>query len=795
MTRRNKPEGYYVVCVDSCLNVLWPCRLMCAVLVALDHGMGRRRRVRFFVEDPKSVVLSNSVLEEYYKNQLMLDDADFDGFLKAMRTPLPVTFRITGFRQQNRELLSLLQENYLHSMIRHGDDQSNEKVPVGPLKWYPEKMAWQINLTRLEIRKSPELENLQKFLVSESEAGNLSRQEAVSMLPPLLFNIKEHHAVLDLCAAPGSKSAQLVELLHADAESKFPDADHYTEPSGIVVANDVDRKRCYMLVHQVKRLQSPCVILTEEDASTYPRLFFGSSEKPDQIRQLLFDRVLADVPCSGDGTLRKSPDIWSRWNPNLGRQHHELQRRILRRGLELLRVPLSVDDPDLPRLVYSTCSLNPLEDEAVVASILEACKGSVRLIEPEFMCLPGTEVAKAGGFIARSGIKTWRVLHGSNKWYSKHDEVPENLRGSFPPSLFPPENVEALHLEHCRRVLPHDQDTGGFFVAVLEKLADLPWMSSRQKSYKKGLGYRLDIRIFTEPNESCTAGSDAAAADGGDDDDDDGPVAKKPRLTDPRRKESSFVFMDPSTDKDWPSIRDFYGLEDKENCLFNLNPAQILYREGTAGDPVRRRNLYYTNSRVKGIMEANENHGIHIVSGGVRLFAVCDEKQFVGYRVLHDGIHLACAFLPQVPRELKQYPPQLCRRRISLSASERDDLVLLLREEMPLAERFTKATRDQWEQLSTGPVLVDYDPAAPSDPSRVMPESKMEESSRPRPHCRIAFAAWRGVKSLRNHIDRYERLHLLRLCGLDASVPLITGHDLCQRKNRDSDAGGTMDVE
>lgn len=67
--------------------------------------------------------------------------------------------------------------------------------------------------------------------------------------------------------------------------------------------------------------------------------------------------------------------------------------------------------------------------------------------------------------------------------------------------------------------------------------------------------------------------------------------------------------MDPITDKDWPSIRDFYGLEDKENCLFNLNPAQILYREGTAGDPVRRRNLYYTNPLVKGVMEANKSCG------------------------------------------------------------------------------------------------------------------------------------------------------------------------------------------
>ncbi|CDI98258.1 tRNA cytosine34 C5 methyltransferase [Echinococcus multilocularis] len=731
--------------------------------------MGRRRKVRFFVEELKDMELSNSVLEEYYKSQLMLDDADFDEFLKVMRTPLPVTFRITGFRQQNRELLSLLQENYLHSIIKHNIDQSDEKVSVVPLKWYPGNMAWQINSTRLAIRKSPELQQLQKFLVSESEAGNLSRQEAVSMLPPLVLNVKEHHAVLDLCAAPGSKSAQLVELLHADAENKFTDVDSYAEPSGIVVANDVDRKRCYMLAHQVKRLQSPCVILTEKDASTYPRLFISSPEKPDEVRQMLFDRVLADVPCSGDGTLRKSPDIWSRWRPNVARQHHELQRRILRRGLELLRVPQSPEDPDPPRLVYSTCTLNPLEDEAVVASILEACRGTVRLVEPDFMCLSGSEAAKAGGFIARPGLKTWRVMSNSEKWYSKHDEVTDRERKYFQSSLFPPENAEELHLEHCRRVFPHDQDTGGFFIAVLEKIADLPWMNSRQKLEKT-----------IEPNNA---------------DDGSEPVAKKPRLAEQGRKEASFVFMDPTTDKDWPSIRDFYGFGERESCLFNLNPAQILYRAGTAGDPVRRRYLYYTNPLVKGVIQANNNGAVPIVSGGVKLFAVCDEKQFVGYRFLHDGIHLACAFLPQLPKELRRYPPQLCHRRISLSASERDDLVLLLLEEMPLAERFTKATRDQWEQLSTGPVLVDYDPAAPSDPSRVTSESKMEESSRPRPHCRIAFAAWRGVKSLRNHIDRYERLHFLRLCGLDASVPLITGRN--GRPRGDADGGGdaAMEVE
>ncbi len=390
--------------------------------------MGKRRGVKFGVQAMKEMDFSNKVFEEYYKSQLALDDKDFDDFMRVLKEELPVTFRITGFRQQSRELLTLLKENYLHSIIdkpvNESGDDNNEKVSVCPLEWYPGHMAWQINSTRLAIRKLPELKMLQKFLVSESESGNLSRQEAVSMLPPLVLDIKEHHAVLDLCAAPGSKSAQLVELLHADAESKCTSADHYAEPSGIVVANDLDRKRCYMMVHQVKRLQSPCVILTEEDASVYPRTFIDSPENPEELKQMFFDRILADVPCSGDGTMRKSPDIWGRWTPKIGRGHHELQKRILRRGLELLRVPESPDSPDLPRLVYSTCSLNPVEDEAVVASILDACKGSVRLVEPNLLNLPGSEAASKGGFIARPGLKTWRILLGNDKWYNSLEEIP-----------------------------------------------------------------------------------------------------------------------------------------------------------------------------------------------------------------------------------------------------------------------------------------------------------------------------------------------------------------------------------
>lgn len=67
--------------------------------------------------------------------------------------------------------------------------------------------------------------------MAETETGSISRQEAVSMIPPLVLDVKPHHKVLDTCAAPGSKTSQIIEALHADADGSIP--------SGFVIANDV----------------------------------------------------------------------------------------------------------------------------------------------------------------------------------------------------------------------------------------------------------------------------------------------------------------------------------------------------------------------------------------------------------------------------------------------------------------------------------------------------------------------------------------------------------------------------
>jgi len=78
-----------------------------------------------------------------------------------------------------------------------------------------------------------------------------------------------------------------------------------------------------------------------------------------------FDCVLADVPCSGDGTVRKAKDVMRRWQVTLGLELHPIQLSIGLRSAQLTAVG--------GRFIYSTCAFNPIEDEAVVAEILRQC--------------------------------------------------------------------------------------------------------------------------------------------------------------------------------------------------------------------------------------------------------------------------------------------------------------------------------------------------------------------------------------------------------------------------------------
>lgn len=182
---------------------------------------------------------------------------------------MPTTFRVTGFKDEARALLEIIKTQLFSEYVDgvaelHGISKEKVERPIC-FPWYPNGMAYQLHLTRKDIRRSESLHRLHNFLIVETSAGAISRQEAVSMIPPLVLNVQPTDKVLDMCAAPGSKTAQLIEALHASPET-------HKIPPGFVVANDVDNNRCYMLVHQAKRLNSPCFVVTNHDSSFFPNL-------------------------------------------------------------------------------------------------------------------------------------------------------------------------------------------------------------------------------------------------------------------------------------------------------------------------------------------------------------------------------------------------------------------------------------------------------------------------------------------------------------------------------------------
>ena len=137
------------------------------------------------------------------------------------------------------------------------------------------------------------------------------------MVPVAFLQLDSTRAqwVLDLCAAPGSKTSQLLDCVG---------------PDGVVVANDRDPHRAYMLVRRCLALGHAAakLLVTNHSAQKFPRFPTNLSAGVGAG----FDRVLADVPCSGDGTTRKYPSIWKRWLPGYGIKLHTVQLQIALRG-------------------------------------------------------------------------------------------------------------------------------------------------------------------------------------------------------------------------------------------------------------------------------------------------------------------------------------------------------------------------------------------------------------------------------------------------------------------------------
>jgi len=282
---------------------------------------------------------------------------EFEVFKETISQQLPITVRINTLKTSRDRLLDRL---------------SRGGVAYRPFGWYALGL-------RLELEKPGNLiENLM---------GHIHVQEEISMVPAVVLDPQPGEEVLDLCAAPGSKTTHISQIM---------------DNRGLVVANEPSPQRVVPLRANCERLGVFNVMVTRYDGRRFPRR--------------LFDRVLVDAPCTGQGMARKDPTVLSRWSLKHSLGLQRLQVDLLKRAISLTKPGGAI--------IYSTCTLAPEENEGVVNLALKSAK-------LEDVVVPG--LLKSPGLVEWDGTEYIREM------------------------------------ERCARYYPHQNDTGGFFVAKLIK--------------------------------------------------------------------------------------------------------------------------------------------------------------------------------------------------------------------------------------------------------------------------------------------------------------------------------------
>lgn len=312
------------------------------------------------------------IFEERFK-QLLGDE--YEEFVKTILTPQRKSFRINTFKVEEPDELA-------NNLKKRG-------LKLEQVDW--EKNSYFVNLDDKESRS--DLGNLYEHFL-----GKIYIQEATSMLPPIVAQIPDKidstFTVLDMCAAPGSKTTQIAALM---------------KNQGVLIANELDYSRLSPLKLNLERSGFTNIVIINND---------GARLQGDCV----YDRIILDAPCSGSGVIRKSPLTLKRYNPKQLHQVEGIQRKLLQRSYELLKVG--------GIMTYSTCSIDPEENELMIHWFLKEFEGKVEMIE-----------IKLGGIENKKFVEEFNGVKIS-------DEIQK----------------KAL------RVWPHHYDTNGFYVALFKKL-------------------------------------------------------------------------------------------------------------------------------------------------------------------------------------------------------------------------------------------------------------------------------------------------------------------------------------
>ncbi|MCR4633635.1 MAG: RsmB/NOP family class I SAM-dependent RNA methyltransferase [Erysipelotrichaceae bacterium] len=245
-------------------------------------------------------------------------------------------------------------------------------------------------------------------------AGLYYLQEASAMLPAQVLPIEEGDLVLDACAAPGGKSSKLANKLNK---------------TGVLVANDISVSRAQVLLKTLENQGVENAYVMAEDIAELHQ--FHES----------FDKILIDAPCSGQGMFRKDSDLIRSFTEKGSETYVPLQKKIIEAAVDMLKPG--------GKMVYSTCTFDPKEDEEIIEYALDLCKDLKVL--PIEKCVgfcegitPATKdcvrlyphrIKGEGHFVAlleKQGEKRKTSLHVSAPDKKLLDLIPDEFHGSLP---------------------------------------------------------------------------------------------------------------------------------------------------------------------------------------------------------------------------------------------------------------------------------------------------------------------------------------------------------------------------
>jgi len=302
----------------------------------------------------------------------MLGKKEYDKFVDTILKPQRKSFRIN-------EIKSVDVKKTITEIKKKG-------IILSPVLWCKNAFFAEYN-----ENTRTDLGNLYEHFL-----GQIYVQEATSMCPVEAMNfpnsIPHSFKVLDMAAAPGSKTTQIGEKLNN---------------KGTLIANELSYKRISALKINLERSGLTNVLITINDA----RKIEGEEE---------FDRIILDAPCSGSGVIRKSPNTIKRYNPKQLKSMQKLQLQLLTRAFKLLKKG--------GEMTYSTCSLDPEEDELCIMKFLES-QNNAKL-----------ETIKLKGLVLNNKLKEFSGI-----------KIPKEIQ------------------EKTIRIWPQDNDTNGFFLCKITK--------------------------------------------------------------------------------------------------------------------------------------------------------------------------------------------------------------------------------------------------------------------------------------------------------------------------------------